>query len=130
MKKVLVDSSVWIAFFKGTEEGKLLFPLLDTNQICINDLILAELIPALNHKKEVTLVRLLESIERMDLHIDWDELIAMQTINLKNGLNRVGVPDLIIAQNAIQNDIPLFSFDKHFEIMKKTMGISLFERKA
>ena len=129
MKKVLVDSSVWIAFFKGTEEGKLLFPLLDTNQICINDLILAELIPALNHKKEVTLVRLLESIERIDLHIDWNELIAMQTINLKNGLNRVGVPDLIIAQNAVQNDIPLLSFDKHFEIMKKTMGISLFERK-
>ena len=129
MKKVLVDSSVWIAFFKGTEEGKLLFPLLDTNQICINDLILAELIPALNHKKEVALAQLLESIERIDLHIDWDDLIVMQTINLKNGLNRVGVPDLIIAQNAIQNDIPLFSFDKHFEIMKKTMGISLFERK-
>jgi len=50
----------------------------------------------------------------------------MQTINFKNGLNRVGVPDLIIAQNALQNDIPLFSFDRHFEIMKKSIGIKLF----
>jgi hypothetical protein len=129
VKKVLVDSSVWIAFLKGTEEGKLLFPLLDTNQVCINDLILAELIPALNHKKELTLVRLLESIERTRLRIDWDDIVAMQTINLQNGLNRVGVPDLIIAQNALQNDIPLFSFDKHFEIMKKSMRIILFDRK-
>jgi predicted nucleic acid-binding protein len=129
VKKVLVDSSVWITFFKGTEEGKLLFPLLDTNQVCINDLILAELIPALNHKKELTLVRLLESIERTRLRIDWDDIVAMQTINLQNGLNRVGVPDLIIAQNALQNDIPLFSFDKHFEIMKKSMRIILFDRK-
>lgn len=126
MNKVLVDSSVWIAFFKGAEEGRQLFSLLDTNQICINDLILAELIPSLNHKKELALVRLLQSIERTRLHIDWESIIEMQTINLKNGLNRVGVPDLIIAQNALQNDIPLFSFDRHFEIMKKSIGIKLF----
>ncbi len=126
MNKVLVDSSVWIAFLKGVEEGRQLFSLLDTNQICINDLILAELIPSLNHKKELALVRLLQSIERTRLHIDWESIIEMQTINLKNGLNRVGVPDLIIAQNALQNDIPLFSFDRHFEIMKKSIGIKLF----
>jgi predicted nucleic acid-binding protein len=126
MNKVLVDSSVWIAFFKGAEEGRQLFSLLDTNQICINDLILAELIPSLNHKKELALVRLLQSIERTRLHIDWESIIEMQTINFKNGLNRVGVPDLIIAQNALQNDIPLFSFDRHFEIMKKSIGIKLF----
>jgi predicted nucleic acid-binding protein len=117
---------VWIAFLKGVEEGRQLFSLLDTNQICINDLILAELIPSLNHKKELALVRLLQSIERTRLHIDWESIIEMQTINLKNGLNRVGVPDLIIAQNALQNDIPLFSFDRHFEIMKKSIGIKLF----
>lgn len=126
MNKVLVDSSVWIAFFKGAEEGRQLFSLLDTNQICINDLILAELIPSLNHKKELALVRLLQSIERTRLHIDWESIIEMQTINFKNGLNRVGVPDLIIAQNALQNDIPLFSFDRHFGIMKKSIGIKLF----
>lgn len=108
----------------------MLYKLLDTNQVCINDLILAELIPSLHHKKELTLVRLLEAIERTRLRIDWDDIIAMQTINLKNGLNRVGVPDLIIAQNALQNDIPLFSFDKHFEIMKNSIGIKVFDIKG
>ena len=129
MNKVLIDSSVWISFFKGNEEGKTLFPLLDANQACINDLILAELIPSLNHKKELILVGLLKSIEKLRIEIEWDEIIHMQTNNLKNGLNRVGVPDLIIAQNAIQNNIKLFSFDKHFEIMRKHIGLKLYETK-
>jgi predicted nucleic acid-binding protein len=129
MSKILVDSSVWISFFKGTEEGKLLFPLLDSNQACINELILAELIPSLIQKKELVLVGLLRSIEKTQIDIDWEEIIRMQTVNLKNGLNRVGVPDLVIAQNAMQNQIRLFSFDKHFEIMKKNIGLKLYEIK-
>jgi hypothetical protein len=51
MSKILVDSSVWISFLKGNEEGKLLFPLLDSNQACVNDLILTELLPANNKFK-------------------------------------------------------------------------------
>lgn len=129
MNKVLIDSSVWIAFFKGTEEGGMLFPLLDSNQTCINELILAELIPSLNHKKEMILVSLLKSIEKTKLNIDWEEITHIQTLNLKNGLNRIGVLDLIVVQNAIQNKIKLFSFDKHFEIMKKHIGLKLFEIK-
>jgi len=127
MSKILVDSSVWISFFKGNEEGRLLFPLLDTNQACVNDLILAELTPSLIHKKEVTLVGLLKSIEKTETDIDWEEIIRIQTVNLKNGLNRVGISDLIIAQNAIQNQVRLFSFDKHFEIMKRNIGLKLYE---
>jgi len=129
MTKILVDSSVWISFFKGASEGKLLFPLLDSNSACINDLILAELIPSLKQKNETILVGLLKSIERIRIEIDWEDVIHMQTINLKNGLNKVGIPDLIIAQNAIQNNAKLFSFDKHFEIMKKHIGLKIYEMK-
>ena len=129
MSAVLVDTSVWIAFFKGREEAKTLFPLLDANQVCTNALILAELLPFLRQKKEITLIGLLNTIERMKLEIDWNEIMEMQTGNLKNGINRVGIPDLIIAQNAIRNDLMLFSFDRHFELMKKNIGLKLFERK-
>lgn len=127
MSKILVDSSVWISFFKGNEEGKLLFPLLDSNQACVNELILAELVPSLIHKKELILVGLLKSIEKMEIDIDWEEIIRMQTMNYKNGLNKVGIPDLIIAQNSIQNQIKLFSFDKHFDIMKKHIGLKMYD---
>ena len=123
MNKILADSSVWIGFFKGLEEAKQLFQLIDSNMICTNDLILTELIPSLVHKKENKLVDILSSIEKTKIYIDWIGIMQMQIKNLKNGLNRVGVPDLIIAQNAIQNNLTLYSFDKHFELMKKEIGL-------
>jgi predicted nucleic acid-binding protein len=129
MKKILVDSSVWIGFFRGLEEAKGLNQLLDSNLICTNDLILSELIPSLTIKKERDLVDIMNSIEKIKLDIDWIGITQMQIINLKNGLNRVGIPDLIIAQNAIQNNVKLYSFDKHFEIMEKNIGLKTYLEK-
>ncbi len=127
MSDVLVDTSVWVAFFKGDEASKLLFPLLDSNRICTNELILAELIPSLNHRKEFQVVDMLQSIERIELRIVWSQIIEMQTINLKTGLNKVGIPDLIIAQNALQANVSVLSFDKHFQLMKETIGLKTYE---
>lgn len=52
--------------------------------------------------------------------------IDMQTQNITNGINKVGIPDLIIAQNAINNNLLLFSFDKHFSLMRDLFGLNLF----
>jgi Predicted nucleic acid-binding protein, contains PIN domain len=119
MKRVLVDSSIWIGYFRGLDEVKVLNVLIDNNAVCINEMILAELLPALMMKKENKLIKIMNSIERMKLEIDWIGITQMQVINLKNGINRVGFPDLIIAQNAIQNNVELFSLDKHFVLMKR-----------
>ena len=127
MNYVLVDTSVWIAFFKGDEASKVLFPLLDSNRICTNELILAELIPSLNHRRELQVVDMLQSIERTELRIVWSQITEMQTINLKTGINKVGIPDLIIAQNALQNNISVLSFDKHFQLMKGNIGLKMYE---
>jgi predicted nucleic acid-binding protein len=127
MNYVLVDTSVWIAFFKGDEASKVLFPLLDSNRICTNELILAELIPSLNHRRELQVLDMLQSIERTELRIVWSQITEMQTINLKTGINKVGIPDLIIAQNALQNNISVLSFDKHFQLMKGNIGLKMYE---
>lgn len=121
MSLVLVDSSVWIDYFRGSSTIKIkdLENFIDNNQICINNLILAELLPSLIHQKENELVDILESIHKIHLKINWEELINFQKINLKNGINNVGIPDLIILQNIIQNDLILYSIDKHFKIMAK-----------
>jgi predicted nucleic acid-binding protein len=129
MKQILVDSSVWIGYFRGIDEAKKLNILLDSNAICINELILSEIIPSLVMRKENELINILSSIEKMRLDIDWVGIRQMQVINLKNGLNRVGIPDLIIAQNAIQNKVELYSFDKHFELMIKGIGLKTYKEK-
>ena len=85
---ILVDTSVWINYFKGREEVKRLDTFIETNSIVVNDLILAELLPFINQKKEYELRNLLLNIEKVVLHINWNEIIKMQTENLKNGINK------------------------------------------
>ena len=124
---ILVDTSVWINYFKGREEVKRLDTFIETNSIVVNDLILAELLPFINQKKEYELQNLLLNIEKVVLHINWNEIIKMQTENLKNGINKVGVLDLVIAQNVIQHNLYLYSMDKHFKFMSKLFPIKLIE---
>ena len=130
MSKVLIDSSVWISFFKGNENALSLMELIGSNRVCINDLILSELVPSLFHKKENHLVEILKSVEKLEISINWTELIQLQTINFKNGINRVGIPDLIIAQNSMMHDVELFTFDKHFMLMEKLHMFRLYRSRS
>ena len=124
---VLVDTSVWIEYFKGSPRAAVLNDLIDSNNIWLNDLILSELIPSINHKKENSLKEMLFCITRSDLHINWNQIIYMQTQNLQHGINNVGIPDLIILQNAIDNNLQFFSYDKHFKLMADLFGLRLLD---
>ncbi len=126
MSQILVDSSVWISFFKGNIAKDPFFTLIDANQLCINDLILAEIVPSLSFKKEHKLIDILKQLERLPLNIDWTSIIEFQTRNLSKGMNKVGVPDLIIMQNAIQNDLKLYSLDSHFKQMARYFPLQLY----
>ena len=61
------------------------------------------------------------------MEIDWKGLIYMQTENLKHGINKVGLPDLMIAQSAIQNGLVLFSLDRHFELIGQIFPLQLYK---
>ncbi len=116
---ILVDSSIWIDYFKSGKYSRELDFLIDEGLICTNDLILAELIPPLKLKKENRLVNLLREITKIALEIDWPKIINYQTTCLSKGINRVGIPDLIILDNVIKNDLVLFTKDKHFNLVRE-----------
>ncbi len=126
MKNILVDSSVWIEYFRGKKEVAVLDELIDRNQLCINNLILSELIPFLRIKKENTLIKILMTIKNIAIKIDWGEIIDFQEINLRNGLNKIGIPDLIIVQTVRSNNLLLYSMDKHFNLMNKYIGFDRY----
>jgi predicted nucleic acid-binding protein len=50
----------------------------------------------------------------------------MQTMCLSNGINGVGISDLVIAQNAMQGNLRLLSNDKHFALISKHIPLELF----
>jgi predicted nucleic acid-binding protein len=122
---VLVDTSVWVDYFRGAGQTEGVDRLIEENLVVTNDLILAELIPPLLQRKEKSLVALLREIKTHPVAIDWADIIQMQITCLQNGINGVGIPDLIIAQNAIQNHLQLLAYDKHFALMSEHMPLSM-----
>ena len=124
---VLVDTSIWIEYFRsGNHAAKLDF-LIDKNFIVINDLILAELVPSLKVHNQSKIVKLLYKINKIGLSINWIQIIDFQFKCLKNGLNGIGIPDLILAQNAKQNGFEIYSLDSHFNLMKDILGLQLLD---
>jgi len=122
---VLVDTSIWIKYFRiGNNFEKLDF-LIDENLIVINDLILAELVPSLRIRNHRKIIKLLNNINKLDLSINWNQIVEFQFKCLKNGLNGIGIPDLIIAQNAKQNHCDIYTLDRHFERMKDILKLQL-----
>lgn len=123
---VLVDTSIWVEYFRsGNSSAKLDF-LIDENLIATNDLILAELIPYLKVQNQRKLISLLLNIYRFDLSVNWNQIIEYQYKCLKNGLNGIGIPDLIIAQNAKQNHCEIYSQDNHFRLMEDVLKLQVY----
>lgn len=123
---VLVDSSIWIEYFRRTRYDDVVDMLIEENLVITNQLILAELIPPLHMRNQKKLIALLREIKQQPVHVDWDDIVKMQIICLRYGINGVGLPDLIIAQNAIQGDLSLLSADKHFNLLAKHIPLSVY----
>jgi predicted nucleic acid-binding protein len=121
---ILIDSSVWIEYFRSGKPAKL-DRIIEEDLVCINELILTELAPSLMLKKETEILEGLNAIEIIPLNIDWDIIRDYQLMNLQNGINNVGIPDLIILQQVIEQKMSLFSFDKHFKLMQKHLHFEL-----
>jgi predicted nucleic acid-binding protein len=122
---ILVDSSIWIEYFRSGKNSKKLDVLIDENLIATNDLILAELVPFLKVRNQQKVINLLYDIYKLDLLIDWNQIIGFQLKCLENGLNGISIPDLIIAQNAKQNRCEIFSLDSHFRLMKDILDLQI-----
>jgi len=112
--EVLVDTSIWIDYFRGGDNAEDLNALIDEDLVVTNDIILAELLPYLKIKRK-----------SIPLNIYWDEIIESQVKCLKAGANGIGIPDLIIAQNAKQNNCNVYSLDKHFRLLKQVLKVKL-----
>jgi len=127
MRRVLVDSSVWIDYFRNSDSPLVLNKLIDEGSLCVNNVIIAELVPFLQERNENELIDILKSIDEVYLSINWKEIIDLQVRNLRNNIRRVGIPDLIILQNVIQNNLELYTLDNHFSLMNKVHKFKLFK---
>lgn len=124
---ILGDTSVWIDYFHNGKTADTVELLMARGELYVNDVILAVLMPSILQRGETELEYLMATLPKLSLWTDWSEIVRMQTENLKHGINKVGLPDLLIAQNAIQNHVKLFSIDRHFSLMSGHLGFELFD---
>ncbi len=114
---IIVDTSVWVEYFRTGKNLDQLDFLLDENLVVTNDLILSELIPFLRIQKQRKVISLLKNINNLPLRVNWEQIIEFQYKCLKQGINGIGIPDLLIAQNALQNNCGIYTLDKHFNLI-------------
>ena len=123
MNDVIVDTSVWVSYFRGDKAGKraadALEYLLAGDEAVVNAVILSELLPFMIVRGEKNCADAVSAVRSLKLEIDWEGIRTLQETCLRNGINKVGIPDLIIAQQAMSLNIPIFSLDGHFPLMTK-----------
>lgn len=125
MNRYLVDTSIWIDFFRGTSEviKKRLFQLLDENTVYTNGIILAELLIGAAGKKEFALIR--DNFDGLR-YLEMDRGFLIYGSEIGNKLLRSGktIPfsDIVILAHAKKNNLIILTKDKHFESLGKFVG--------
>ncbi|MEJ5378517.1 MAG: PIN domain-containing protein [bacterium] len=127
--KVLVDTSVWVDFFRKShpERHDCVAALLRDECAVGTGIVALELIRGSRTEKELRLVMELFDIIETIHPTPQVYLEAGKTgFQLAQKGLSMSVVDLLIAQIAMENDLPLFSLDRHFEMIAAHSRLRLF----
>ena len=125
---ILVDSSVWIDYFRGTitaQTGKL-DGLLGHEPLAIGDLILTEVLQGFDNQRDFNAaVKMLTSLMVVELG---GREIAIQAARNFRALRRLGVTvrktiDTVIATRCIESRYGLLHNDRDFDPFAKYLGL-------
>ena len=125
---ILVDSSVWIDYFRGTTtpQAEKLDMLLGTEPIATGDLILTEVLQGFISERDFSQAKkLLTSLTIVDLA---GRSIAIQAAKNFRVLRSLGITvrktiDTVIATYCIENELPLLYSDRDFEPFIEHLGL-------
>ncbi len=131
MTEVLVDSSAWLEFFKPA--GKPLFKevvagLLKEMTIVIPGIIKVEILRgSRSHQEYEMLDSLLNGVQYLSVtEMFWARLSSFNYDLSRQGVN-VPLPDAYIALLAIENDVELLHYDRHFDLIAGKTKLKVFK---
>jgi predicted nucleic acid-binding protein len=125
---ILVDSSVWIDYFKGTitAQTEMLDRLLGQQPLAIGDLILTEVLQGFDNERDFKDARkMLTSLMVVELG---GQEIAIQAAENFRALRRLGVTvrktiDTVIATRCIESGYGLLHNDRDFDPFARHLGL-------
>jgi predicted nucleic acid-binding protein len=127
---ILVDSSVWVDYFRGLEtpQVEVLDGLFGRTRLAVGDLIVAEVLQGVQDEKEFNLVRkTLDAFTQIDL-VGHD--IAVKAARNYRVLRDKGITvrktiDTLIATRCIESGLTLLHADKDFTPFAEHLGLKV-----
>ncbi len=125
---ILVDSSVWIAYFNNSNVWQTAFLdfLLGHEPIVIGDLIISEVLQGFRLDKDFeTAKELLSSLEICDMGGYYNAVKSAENYRIlrKTGITVRKTIDVIIGTYCIENDLQLLHDDKDFSPMEEILHL-------
>ena len=125
---ILVDSSVWIDYFTGTDNKSTntLHNILGLKPVAVGDLILTEVLQGFRHDKDYKTARAL--FEDVSIFEMLGTEMALKSADNFRALRKKGITvrktaDVIIASFCIEQKLPLLFSDKDFKPFVKHLGL-------
>lgn len=125
---ILVDSSVWIDYFRGsrTPQTDRLDQLLGAEPVAIGDLMLAKVLQGFDGERDFE--RALEMLAALDLiEIGGREVAVGAARNFRllraKGITVRKTIDTLIATRCIADGLPLLYSDRHFDPFVEHLGL-------
>lgn len=124
---ILVDTSVWIDFFRGRNSGPtdVLFQFLGKAEFAVGDLILFEILQGAREEHVKALEHHLEPFRVVQLSSN--RLVRKAAANYRylrrRGLTIRGPIDMLIGTWCIEHDVPLLHKDRDFDAMEAELGL-------
>jgi tRNA(fMet)-specific endonuclease VapC len=115
--RILVDTSIWIEFFRAKSEvGDHLETLLTQNAVWTCGVVLYEVLQGIKSENEKSKLRsMLTDLPYIEMRkATWERAAEFAILAKKNGLT-LPLSDIFIAAIALENDLSIYTLDKHFE---------------
>ena len=125
---IVVDSSVWIDYFRGadTREAMLLHSLLGVEPIVIGDLVLAEVLRGFRRERDLR--RAEAALHTLIFEPMVGRSVAVASARNYRALRAVGVTvrktiDVLIATFCMENGHVLLHADRDFDPLERHLGL-------
>lgn len=125
-KEVLADTSVWIEFFKpGSPVGNHLEVLIGKNSVIVCGIVLFELLQGVKSEAEKAKIScILTTLPYIEMTEQLWRQAALLSVSLRKKGITVPLSDILISSLAIENVLPIFALDQHFE---QIPGVRLYK---
>ncbi len=128
MDNYFVDSTIWVEFFKGSNEiiRALVTPLIDEDRIYYNGIVLSELLTGALNKKEFDFLRSnFGGLHYLETSQELFEAAGQLGFSLRRKGVTIPLSDLVIAAHCNHHHLRLLTLDNHFRLIEAHSKLDL-----